>query len=425
MVSPHPVYQPRGTPISVFNRCVALCALGHEIDLVTYPIGEDRPVEGLRYRRAPLPGVTDVRVGPSKAKIPLNAAVALHAARQLLTHRGHYDVVHTHEEAGLIGWAVKRLSGLPHVYDMGNDWAVVLSNYGLPAAHPLTRVAGALEHRVVGGADRVIVHFASLAPDPAADAGLARKPRRPSTPTFVVPNLPLTPPPTAAEVKAWRQRWANDDRPVVLYVGTLEPYQGIDLLVDAIAQLAGEARLVIAGGRPEQVTALSAEVQQRGLAKDITVAGPIPPASVAAALGAADALVSPRRSGTNTPLKLWEYLRAGRPLVVTDIPAHTDVLGPDDARIVAPTAEGLATGIYDALTAGRTPRRKAGTSPAAYLQAVAQAYAGLGAPPRFGPLEARRRLSRMAMPLAPEGAGSGADRAPEGGPEDRRVERRG
>jgi hypothetical protein len=65
MVSPHPVYSPRGTPISVFNRCLALCALGHEIDLVTYPVGQDREVAGLRYVRANVPGVRSVPVGPS------------------------------------------------------------------------------------------------------------------------------------------------------------------------------------------------------------------------------------------------------------------------------------------------------------------------------------------------------------------------
>ena len=55
MVSPHPVYSPRGTPISVFNRCLALCALDHQVDLVTYPVGEDRQVEGLRYLERPCP----------------------------------------------------------------------------------------------------------------------------------------------------------------------------------------------------------------------------------------------------------------------------------------------------------------------------------------------------------------------------------
>ena len=57
MVSPHPTYSPRGTPISVLNRCRALCALGHEIDLVTYGIGADVAVDGLRWLRAPVPGI--------------------------------------------------------------------------------------------------------------------------------------------------------------------------------------------------------------------------------------------------------------------------------------------------------------------------------------------------------------------------------
>ena len=53
---PHPVYSPRGTPISVLNRCRALAELGHEVDLVTYPMGEDVPVPGLHYLGHVRPG---------------------------------------------------------------------------------------------------------------------------------------------------------------------------------------------------------------------------------------------------------------------------------------------------------------------------------------------------------------------------------
>ena len=55
-------------------------------------------------------------------------------------------------------------------------------------------------------------------------------------------------------------------------------------------------------------------------------------------------LVSPRVSGTNTPLKVYQYMKSGVPLVATDIHSHTQILDPSVCRLTPPTAEGLAEG---------------------------------------------------------------------------------
>ena len=199
MVSPHPVYSPRGTPISVFNRCQALCALGHEVDLVTYPIGEDLPVDGLRYLRATLPGVHKVAVGPSFAKFLLNGATTVRAFREAV--RGHYDVVHTHEEAGLFGPALARMCRVPHVYDMGNDWADVLRNYGVGHRNPLTVTAASLENAVIRHSDAVIAHFPLIADRVVQSA---------STPVETVFNISLEADPDPALASYIRASWAAE-----------------------------------------------------------------------------------------------------------------------------------------------------------------------------------------------------------------------
>ena len=48
-----------------------------------------------------------------------------------------------------------------------------------------------------------------------------------------------------------------------------------------------------------------------------------------------DVLVSPRIRGTNTPLKIYSYLRSGKPIVATNLLTHTQVLTPEVARLVA------------------------------------------------------------------------------------------
>src|SRR6202011_6236743 len=97
MIAPEPFFEPRGTPFSEFHRIRALTELGHQVDLVTYPFGQDVSIHGLRVFRSPRPPfLTEVKIGPSLAKIPLDALLTLSVLRRALSVR--YDAVHWHEE---------------------------------------------------------------------------------------------------------------------------------------------------------------------------------------------------------------------------------------------------------------------------------------------------------------------------------------
>jgi glycosyltransferase involved in cell wall biosynthesis len=396
MVAPHPVYRPRGTPISVLNRCRALSALGHDVDLVTYPMGEDVPVRGLTYDRARVPGIADVRVGPSLAKAPLDAAVFARALRRLAARRGDFDVVHTHEEAGALALLARRAFRVPHVYDMGNDLSVVAANYGMP--RPAVAAAALAERAVIRHSDVVITHFPSLAARVAAVA--------PSTPVHVVYNVPFDAPVDPTRAARFRSRWSPDGRPVVVYTGTLERYQGLSLVVGAVEVLARSGtgvHLAVVGGSDAQARELRSSAA--AVADLVHVEGAVPHDDVPSALAAADVLVSPRATGTNTPLKIFSYLHSGRPIVATRVASHTQVLSPAEAVLVEPTADGIAEGIRrcvrDPAWAADVARRaqaraEAEFSTAAFVAAVGRAYADLeGAAP------GRAAAGRWGRRLAP------------------------
>ena len=74
MLAPEPFFEPRGTPFSEYHRIKALVELGHQVDLVTYPIGRDVDLPNLRiFRGLRPPFVTKVRIGPSFTKIVLDS----------------------------------------------------------------------------------------------------------------------------------------------------------------------------------------------------------------------------------------------------------------------------------------------------------------------------------------------------------------
>jgi glycosyltransferase involved in cell wall biosynthesis len=141
--------------------------------------------------------------------------------------------------------------------------------------------------------------------------------------------------------------------PVILYTGTFEAYQGLDLLFDAARRVVDrrpDARFVLAGGRPAQIAAARAQAAHFGVTSCVVFAGQRPAEEIPLFLDAADVLVSPRSTGTNTPLKIYQYLRSGRPIVATRLLTHTQVLNDEVAILTAANAEGFAAGILMALT---------------------------------------------------------------------------
>ncbi|MBI4487117.1 MAG: glycosyltransferase family 4 protein, partial [Acidobacteria bacterium] len=217
----------------------------------------------------------------------------------------------------------------------------------------------------------------------------------PAAQTVLIENAPGSAEGEAtAEQAAAVRRTLNlsPETPMVLYTGTFEAYQGLDLLFAAMAQAhraCPEACLVLAGGKPDQVARASEQARLAGI-DDITLfTGELPAAAIPAYLLASDALVSPRSRGTNTPLKIYQHLRSGKPIVATRLLTHTQVLSDRTAILTGASPAEFADGIVAALT-DATRARSVGQaarefaegkySYAAYLERTRQACAALIAP---------------------------------------------
>jgi glycosyltransferase involved in cell wall biosynthesis len=147
-----------------------------------------------------------------------------------------------------------------------------------------------------------------------------------------------------------------------------------------------DARLVLAGGHADQVTRARADARGAGIEEVTIFAGERPASEMPAYLLASDLLVSPRSRGTNTPLKIYQYLRSGKVIVATRLLTHTQVLDDDTAILTGVTpqeyADGILAGLTDtarAATIGQQARTLAETkySYAAYLERTREACAAL------------------------------------------------
>jgi glycosyltransferase involved in cell wall biosynthesis len=106
---------------------------------------------------------------------------------------------------------------------------------------------------------------------------------------------------------------------------------------------------VLVGGSAKQVQELQAVAAATDAAAACFFTGQLPKSATRAYLEQARVLVSPRISGTNTPLKVYELLASGKPLVATNILSHTQVLTDDDCFLVDLTEESFAAGLLAAL----------------------------------------------------------------------------
>ncbi|MGH9371671.1 MAG: glycosyltransferase, partial [Vicinamibacterales bacterium] len=156
MIAPEPFFEPRGTPFSEFHRIRALTQLGHTIDLVTYPFGQDVNIPGVRvFRSLRPPFLSRVAIGPSFAKVPLDLLLTLTAVRRTLS--GRYDAVHSHEEGSFIGVLLAAALGIPHLYDMHSSLPQQLTNFAFSRSRLLARLFAWAERFVLRRSRVVIV----------------------------------------------------------------------------------------------------------------------------------------------------------------------------------------------------------------------------------------------------------------------------
>ncbi|HET9271308.1 MAG TPA: glycosyltransferase family 4 protein [Vicinamibacterales bacterium] len=142
------------------------------------------------------------------------------------------------------------------------------------------------------------------------------------------------------------------------YAGHLYPWKGVDVFIRALARVPGLRGLIV-GGHPQEADRQRVErvAEASGVAGRLTITGLVPPGEVRRALAPATILVLPNTASAiseryTSPLKLFEYLATGRPIVASDLPAFREILTdgetavlvrPDDVEALASALQRVAS----------------------------------------------------------------------------------
>jgi glycosyltransferase involved in cell wall biosynthesis len=347
MVAPQPCFEPRGSPMNVRLMCRTLVELGFEVHLATFPFGQTDPIPGLTYHRVSrIPFVRGVPIGFSLAKAVLDVLLAVRVARLLWSRR--YLAVHGVEEAAFFVAPLGRLFRTPAIADMDSNVPEQLEGHRSIIARLLAAPARAVERWALRSSacaltvcESLTTHVKRYCPDKAV---------------FQIEDVPppsMDRPPDAEKVAALRRDLGVGERRVLLYAGNLEPYQGVDLLVEALPMVRArfpDTVLVVIGGEEAQMARIEEQGRSLGVSESVRLLGKIDPDRLPEFMALAEVLVSPRNEGENTPFKIYGYMLSGKPIVATDIRTHTQVLDESTAILTPVSADGLAEGAVRALS---------------------------------------------------------------------------
>jgi glycosyltransferase involved in cell wall biosynthesis len=329
MVAPTPFFGDRGCHIRILEEVRALRGLGVEALVATYPLGRDHP-EVPTVRAPRVPWVRTLPVGFSPHRPYLDALLLGTTLRA--TRRFRPDILHGHlHEGAAIASVVGRLVGRPAVADLQGSVAGEMIAHGhLPARGPLPAALRRLERWVLNWPACLLPSSANFTQEllevwrlpPARVVLLADG----IDPTFIRPR------PAPDHL---REQLGLVGKRVVLYLGVLTEYQGIDDLLlawPAVMAAVPDAHLLIVGHpNVEHYRARAAELTPPG---SVTLTGRVDYDKTPEYLALGDVGVSAKHVSTEANGKLLNYMAMGLPSVAYDGPVSRELLG--EAGVFAP-----------------------------------------------------------------------------------------
>ncbi len=308
VVAACPFPEPRGTPVRVLRLSEAVALHGHRVRVFTYHLGTGRVPESLEVRRTPsIATYRKTTPGPSVQKLLVVDPVLARVLRKSLRERP-VDVIHAHHYEGLLValWGAAGL-GIPVVYDAHTMLSTELTGYGIPLPGPLLRVIGRqLDRHVPRRADHVIAVSDTIA-DKLGAFGVG-----PDDVTVASDGIEdeFLIEPEGSSLPA-----APGGAPTLVFAGNLALYQGIDVLLKALARVrarhpdVGLRLLTDSSFRPYE------ELARRLGVRDAVAIEHVSLADLPLALRRSEVALNPRVDCDGIPLKLLNYMGAARPVV--------------------------------------------------------------------------------------------------------------
>lgn len=343
-LAPQSFYSERGSSFRTLGTVTALLELGYQVDLVCFGGGELLERDGLRVVRTPC-YAGPVPAGFSYRKVLHGLGLSCIAFFLLLRRR--YLAMHAVEDSVIPAALLSAVFRIPYIFD----------SYSCLTGH-LQSLLGS-EHVTQNWAGRLL-SFAAAGAAGVIDAGERPRVYRNGQSLCAIAGLPLTlfHRPSREEVSRVAQKYGLRRKRVILFVGTFQENDGVELLMRSFVEL-----LQSCADQPGETANLCLVISGRGKVTNqafrryrnlathlgiehrVVFTGRSAGHEFASLVTLSSAIVCPKVEGDAPSLKLFSFLASGRPLIVTDIPAHRESVGDSPTILVEPTLAGLSGGL--------------------------------------------------------------------------------
>ena len=321
MLAPTPFFSDRGCHVRIYEEANALRSSGIDVRLVTYHLGRDIP-HIPTYRICSIPWYEKLEAGPSWHKPYLDILLLLKAAKVAKTFAP--DLIHAHlHEGAFIGFFLKKWLKVPMLFDYQGSMTAEITAHGFAGKKSvLNKFFMALERFINNRADLIVTSSTPSTVKLVNEWNMP--PDRVSTVMDGVDTGFFHP---IEKIRCKKELRLPLDIPVVGFLGLLNEYQGIDILLEAISIIkrqGGKIHFLIMGFPEKKYIEKSREMKVEDM---VTFTGRIKYESAPEYLSACDVAVSPKISLAEANGKLFNYMACGVPAVVFDTPVNREILG--------------------------------------------------------------------------------------------------
>ena len=323
MVAPTPYFSDRGCHVQIYEVARSQQVNGNEVRIVTYHLGRD--MQGIpTYRTLRIPWYRKHEAGPSAHKFYLDALLFMKTLRVALAFRP--DVIHAHlHEGAALAWPIARLLRIPLVLDLQGSLTGELVNHHFIREGGLSyRLLRVVENQIHRRADAILMWM--MIRD-AMTSRMSFDRCRMFTVDYGVDLQAFRPHPKETLDDLYQKLALPADRKVVVYLGILSTYQGLDCLIESIPLVLKQCpdTHFLLMGYPD-VEKYKEKVCALGVAEHVTLPGRIDYTQAARYLSLGDVAVAPKLTRMEGNGKLLNYLACGLPTVAFDLPGNRATL---------------------------------------------------------------------------------------------------
>jgi glycosyltransferase involved in cell wall biosynthesis len=331
----------RANGLQTMETCYALAQRGHNVTLVVRPDSARMPRDPFAYYG--LPRLANLKVHNVPGGSQRHARRLRFLVTAVRTAASRLDAVTITRDLGLASWLLQMpRSRRPRVVYESHGHAVTVAEEMPALLGRADRVAAPRklarlerrEQRVWSRAGAYLTLTQALADEMTSRYGARSG-------VFVVPD----------GARPVNHLPAPSSTPFIAgYAGHLYPWKGVDVFVRALQYAPGVHALIV-GGHPGErdLERINRLVRSLDLESRVTITGLVPPREVTSRLASASALVLPNIASAiseryTSPLKLFEYLHMGRPIVASNLTALREVLTDGLSALLVPPGDERAVG---------------------------------------------------------------------------------